>query len=125
MAKITGIGGIFFKARDPKALAVWYRDVLGLEIEDWNGAMLRYDAPGHPPHTVWCPFDARTDYFAPSKTSFMLNFAVDDMAAFLAGLEAKGVTVLDRKEEVYGPFAWIMDTEGNKIELWQPVKPPG
>ncbi len=125
MAGITGIGGIFFKARDPKTLAAWYRDVLGLKLEDWGGAMLRYDAPGHPPHVVWCPFDAGTTYFAPSTQSFMINYAVDDMDGFLAGLEAKGVKILARKDEDYGPFAWIMDPEGNKIELWQPKKPAG
>jgi len=123
MAKITGIGGIFFKARDPGALSAWYRDVLGLKIEEWNGAMLRTNVPGHPPHVVWCPFAADTDYFAPSAQPFMINYGVDDLAAFLADLEAKGVTVLDRKDEVYGRFAWIMDPQGNKIELWQPKEP--
>ena len=124
MAQVTGVGGIFFKARDPKALAAWYRDVLGLKIEEWGGSMLRYDAPGHPPHVVWCPFAEDTKYFAPSTQSFMINYAVDDLDALLTHVVSKGVSIINRSEEVYGPFAWILDPEGNKIELWQPKKPP-
>ena len=119
MARITGVGGIFFKARDPKALSAWYRDVLGLAIEDWGGAMLPYDAPGHPHVMVWTPFAQDTDYFAPSAQSFMVNFAVDDLDAMLAAIEAKGVKVLSRQDDSNGRFAWIMDPENNKIELWQ------
>src|ERR1700733_8903651 len=94
MAKITGFGGIFFKARDPKALAAWYRDTLGLAIEEYGAALLRYDAPGHPEFVVWNPFAEDTKYFAPSTREFMINFAVDDLDAMVAALEAKGVTVL-------------------------------
>ena len=119
MARITGVGGIFFKARDPKALSAWYRDVLGLAIEDWGGAMLAYDAPGHPQVMVWTPFALDSDYFAPSAQSFMVNFAVDDLDAMLAAIEAKGVKVLSRQDDSNGRFAWIMDPENNKIELWQ------
>jgi len=119
MARITGVGGIFFKARDPKALSAWYRDVLGLAIEDWGGAMLAYDAPGHPHVMVWTPFALDSDYFAPSAQSFMVNFAVDDLDAMLAAIEAKGVKVLSRQDDSNGRFAWIMDPENNKIELWQ------
>jgi predicted enzyme related to lactoylglutathione lyase len=122
MARITGIGGVFFKARDPKALAAWYRDVLGLAVEDWGGAMLKRD-DASPPMTVWSPFAADTTYFAPSTRDFMLNFAVDDLDAFVGALEAKGVAALDRKDEgPMGLFAWIMDPDGNKLELWQPAK---
>src|SRR5215813_1083685 len=118
---ITGVGGIFFKSKDPKVLAAWYRDVLGIPLEDWGGAMLRYDAPGHPPAVVWNAFPASTDYFAPSQREYMLNFAVDDMDAFLARIEAKGVKVLKRDDsDPSGKFAWIMDPDGTKIELWQP-----
>jgi len=119
MARITGVGGIFFKARDPNALSAWYRDVLGLAIEDWGGAMLAYDAPGHPHVMVWTPFALDSDYFAPSAQSFMVNFAVDDLDAMLAAIEAKGVKVLSRQDDSNGRFAWIMDPENNKIELWQ------
>ncbi|HVP84325.1 MAG TPA: VOC family protein [Rhizomicrobium sp.] len=118
--RITGIGGIFFKSKDPKALAAWYRDVLGIAVEDWGGATLRYDAPGHPPVVVWGPFAEKTEYFAPSSREFMLNFAVDDMDAFLARIEAKGVKVLKRDDsDPSGKFAWIVDPDGTKIELWQ------
>ncbi|WEK46219.1 MAG: VOC family protein [Candidatus Andeanibacterium colombiense] len=120
--RITGIGGIFFKAKDPKALAAWYREVLGLPLESWGGALLKYDAPGHPPMLVWNAFPADTDYFAPSAGDHMINYAVDDLDAFLARIEAKGVTVLKRDDsDPSGKFAWIQDPEGNKLELWQPL----
>ena len=120
---ITGIGGIFFKSKDPKALAAWYRDVLGLKVEPWGGAVLRYDAPDHPPSAAWNAFAQSTDYMAPSTREFMVDFAVDDLDAFLARLEAKGVTVLNRRDDASGKFAWIVDPDGTKIELWQPKKP--
>ncbi len=120
--RITGIGGIFFKSKDPKALAAWYRDVLGIQIGTWGGATLRYDAPGHPPYVVWNAFSQDTDYFAPSTQPYMLNFAVDDMDAFLARLKSKGVVILKRDDkDPNGKFAWILDPDGTKIELWQPV----
>ena len=118
---ITGVGGVFFKAKDPKALAAWYRDVLGLPVESWGGAALRYDAPKHPPALAWNAFPDSTSYFAPSTAAFMINYAVDDMDAILTRLHAKGVAIL--KHDDSGPngrFAWILDPEGNKIELWEP-----
>ena len=118
---ITGVGGVFFKAKDPKALAAWYRDVLGMPMEAWGGAALRYDAPKHPPVAAWSPFPASTDYFAPSTSAFMINYAVDDMDALLARLSTKGVQILKRDDsDENGRFAWILDPEGNKVELWQP-----
>ncbi len=118
---ITGVGGVFFKAKDPKALAAWYRDVLGMPVEAWGGAALRYDAPKHPPVLAWNAFPASTKYFAPSDSGWMINYAVDDMDALLARLRAKGVTVLKRDDsDPNGRFAWILDPEGNKIELWEP-----
>ena len=119
MARVTGIGGIFFKCADPKALAEWYRDVIGFAIEDWGGAMLKADPEGAP-HAVWGPFGADTKYFAPSEREFMINFAVDDMDAMVARLTAKGVPILKRAEDANGKFAWILDPDGTKIELWQP-----
>jgi len=117
---VTGVGGVFFKAKDPKALAAWYRDVLGLPVEAWGGAALRYDAPKHPPALAWNAFPDSTRYFAPSTSPFMINYAVDDMDALLARLNARGVTVLKRDDsDPNGRFAWILDPEGNKIELWQ------
>jgi predicted enzyme related to lactoylglutathione lyase len=120
MARITGIGGIFFKSADPKALGAWYRDVLGLDVQDWGGALLPYDAPQHPPQAVWSPFARDTKHFEPSTREFMINFAVDDLDAMLAHVESKGVAVLGREDsDPYGRFAWIQDPDGTKIELWQ------
>jgi predicted enzyme related to lactoylglutathione lyase len=120
MARITGFGGVFFYSADPKALAAWYRDMLGLSIEDWGGAMIRGDGAA-PAFGVWSPFATASDYFKPSKREFMINFAVDDLDSFLAGLEAKGIAVNGRQTlEGMGKFAWIMDPDGTKIELWQP-----
>ncbi len=118
--RITGVGGIFFKSKDPKALAGWYRDVLGVTLEPWGGAMLRYDARGHPPVIVWSPFPEATKYMAPSTREFMIDFAVDDLDAFLHKLKAKGVDVIKRQSDPTGSFAWILDPDGTKIELWQP-----
>ncbi len=121
---ITGVGGLFIKSPDPKALAAWYRDVLGLKIEAWGGAILPYDAPGHPPVLTWSAFPAATGYMAPSQREFMINFAVDDLDAILARLAAKGVTVIKRDDaDANGRFAWILDPDGTKVELWQPIKP--
>jgi predicted enzyme related to lactoylglutathione lyase len=120
---VTGVGGVFFKAKDPKALAAWYRDVLGLPMEAWGGAALRYDAPKHPPALIWNAFPASTKYFAPSTRAFMINYAVDDMDALLTRLRAKGVSILKRDDnDPNGRFAWILDPEGNKIELWEPKR---
>ena len=119
---ITGVGGVFFHSPDPKALAAWYRDVLGIAIEDWGGAALKTDAPGHPPVVVWGPFKSDTKYIAPSTREFMVNFAVDDLDAFLARIVAKGVKPVGRDDsDPSGRFAWIVDPDGTKVELWQPL----
>src|ERR1700735_3107417 len=113
---VTGVGGIFFKAKDPKALAAWYRDVLGMPVEVWGGAALRYDAPKHPPALAWNAFPVTTNYFAPSTSGLMIDYAVDDMDALLVRLRSKGVTVLKRDDsDPNGRFAWILDPEGNKV----------
>ncbi len=123
MAQITGIGGIFFKAQDPQALAAWYRDMLGLAVEDWGGIVMKPRADG-PPFTLWSPFAADTTYMAPSTREHMINFAVDDLDDFVAQLAAKGVDVLGRDDsDPNGRFAWILDPEGTKVELWQPTAP--
>jgi predicted enzyme related to lactoylglutathione lyase len=119
--RITGVGGIFVKSKDPKALAAWYRDVLGIQIEAYGGAVLRYDAPGHPPLVAWNAFRQGSSYMEPSTREFMINFAVDDLDAFVARLTAKGVAILKRDDsDPSGRFAWILDPDGTKIELWQP-----
>jgi len=120
---ITGVGGIFFKAKDPKALAAWYRDVLDLPLQAWGGAVLSYDAPKHPAALIWSPFPSSTKYFAPSTSEFMINYAVDDIDAFLTRLQEKGVAILKRSDDdPTGRFAWILDPEGNKIEFWEPKR---
>src|ERR1700759_4140040 len=88
---VTGIGGVFFKAKDPKALAAWYRDVLGLPVQSWGGAALRYDGPGHSPAAAGSAFAPSSSYFAPSTGDFMINYAVDDMDALVKRLRDKGV----------------------------------
>lgn len=121
---ITGVGGVFVSSKDPKALSLWYRDVLGIALESWGGAMLRYDAPGHPPAVVWNPYAAGDSYAAPSKREFMIDFAVDDLDAFVTRLRAKGVVILKRDDsDPSGRFAWILDPDGTKIELWQAKAP--
>jgi len=118
---ITGIGGVFIKAKDPKTLAAWYRDVLGMPLQPWGGAALRLDAPGHPSAAGWSAFPASSSYFAPSTSPFMINYAVDDMDALVARMHAKGVEVIKRQDDdASGRFAWVLDPEGNKVELWEP-----
>ncbi len=119
--RITGIGGVFVKSADPKALAKWYREVLGLDVASWGGAALAYDAPGHPPKVSWMAFPQTSDHMAPSPREFMINFAVDDMDAMIARLGANDVPVLSHGEDnPFGRFIWIQDPDGTKIELWQP-----
>jgi len=118
---VTGIGGVFFKAKSPKTLAAWYRDVLGMPVEAWGGAALRYDAPNHPPAVAWNAFPSSTKYFAPSTSGLMIDYAVDDMDALLTRLKSRGVTIIKRDDhDPNGRFAWILDPEGNKVELWEP-----
>ena len=122
--RITGIGGVFVSSKDPKALAAWYRDVLGITLERWGGATLHYDAPGHPPLLVWNAYAAGSAYAAPSKREFMIDFAVDDLDAYVKRLESKGVVILKRDDAgPDGKFAWFLDPDGTKIELWQPKAP--
>lgn len=125
--RVTGLGGLFFKAKDPKALGSWYKDRLGLPVEDWGGCVFPWREDGNPKkkgQTVWSPFEATTDYFKPSRKAFMMNFRVEDLDKVLAELEAEGVKVSDAREESeFGKFGWVMDPEGNKVELWQPPAP--
>lgn len=122
MARVVDIGGIFFKARNPDALRDWYRTQLGMDILPWGGAAFlhgRRDKPGTG-YTIWSPFPADTDYFAPSDKPFMINLRVDDLGAMLAGLREAGATVLDRHEEgENGIFGYVVDPDGNLIELWE------
>ena len=123
--RITGIGGVFVKSKDPKALMAWYRDVLGIPLEPWGGAALSYTAPKHPSAVILNAFRQTSPYLDPSTREFMLNFAVDDLAAFLERVKAKGVVVLKRDDsDPSGKFAWIVDPDGTKIELYEPAPEP-
>jgi predicted enzyme related to lactoylglutathione lyase len=124
---VTGIGGIFFQAADPKALAGWYKAHLGLDVTDWGGALFHWGGEGSPPGvTVWSPFAKDTDYMRPGTASFMVNFRVDDLDALLAALRAEGCNVLDNTERSgQGKFGWVIDPEGNKVELWEPPAAEG
>ena len=119
--RVTGIGGVFFKARDPEALCAWYRKHLEIDVQDWGGATLPWnDKDGM---TVWTIFPATTQYFAPSTSPFMVNYRVADLEAVLKALRDEGCNV-DEKTETsdFGKFGWVMDPEGNRIELWEPPK---
>jgi predicted enzyme related to lactoylglutathione lyase len=119
MAKVIGLGGIFFKSRDPKALRDWYAKHFGIAMNDY-GASFAEDT-SRPGLTLWAPFGQETNYFAPSTKDFMLNFRVDDLDALLARLRADGVEVDPNvHEDENGRFGWVVDPEGTRIELWQP-----
>ena len=123
MNRVTGIGGIFLKARDPDALRAWYCDHLGLDVQPWGGATLRWSEPAPEPHgvTVWSVFPSTSNYFDPSTAPFMVNYRIENLAAVLTALRGEGCTVDERTEESeYGKFGWVMDPEGNRVELWEP-----
>jgi len=124
MKRVTGIGGIFFKAKDAPALRAWYKRHLGIDVQDWGGAAFDWtDAEGKPTGgtTAWSIGADKGDNFAPGKATFMVNYRVADARALAAVLREEGCTVLDKIDESeYGIFAWVIDPEGNKVELWQP-----
>jgi len=124
MRRVTGIGGIFFKAKDPVVLRAWYKEHLGIDVQEWGGAAFTWtDAAGKPfkGTTAWSISPADTKYFAPSTSPFMVNYRVEDLAALLQALRSEGCQVLDKTDESeFGKFGWVMDPEGNKVELWQP-----
>lgn len=124
MKRVTGIGGIFFKAKDAPALQAWYKRHLGVDVQDWGGTAFKWvDTDGKPAAgtTIWSIGAADRDPFSPSHAPFMVNYRVDDARALAKALKDEGCQVLDKIEESeYGVFAWVMDPEGNKVELWQP-----
>jgi len=128
MARVTGIGGVFFTARDPASLKQWYADHLGMRLEDWGGVVFRWTedqaAQTAEGATVWHLADADGDWFAPSNSQVMVNYRVDDLHALLTQLAAAGIAPLKGPDtEFNGLFAWVMDPEGNKVELWEPREP--
>ena len=124
MASVLGIGGIFFKSKDPKALAAWYQEHLGFNIESsFGGSVFKSESVPSGGYTIWGPFQQDTTYFEPSEQAFMINLMVDDLPAALSQVQAGGATLVGEPESSeFGDFGWFMDPDGNKIELWQPPK---
>lgn len=122
MARVTGLGGIFYRVADPAKTQAWYKEKLGVG-GDW-GAIFPWSAErDNDPYSLLSPFKDETDYFAPSEARFMINLRVDDLDAVIAELTAKGIEILGRQDEDYGNFAWILDCDGIKVELWQQKGP--
>jgi predicted enzyme related to lactoylglutathione lyase len=120
MASVLGIGGVFVKSKDVDALREWYREMLGLAIEEWGGAQF-WSTPTKT-YGVWSAFRADTKYFEPSEREFMLNLRVDDLEGLLARLRARGARVLERREEsADGRFGYVVDPDGTLLELWEPA----
>ena len=126
-SRVTGLGGVFFKAKSPTKLGLWYKTHLGLPVEGWGGCSFAWrdaENPKKKGSTVWNPFDAKTKYFGPGKQGHMVNYRVANLKKVIAALKKEGVWI-DRKgieASEYGKFAWIKDGEGNRIELWEPPK---
>jgi predicted enzyme related to lactoylglutathione lyase len=124
MTRVTGIGGIIFKAKDPKALQAWYQKHLGIDVQPWGGASFDWtDGEGKPVGgtTAWNIVAVDSDSFAPSTAAFMVNYRVADIKALLRALKEEGCNAADESEDSeYGKFGWVIDPEGNKVELWEP-----
>jgi predicted enzyme related to lactoylglutathione lyase len=130
MKRVVGIGGVFIKSENPEALKDWYRTHLGMDIQDWGGVVFKWSTPDNPNPdgaTVWSVFEGSSQYFAPSKAQFMVNYRVEDLAAVLDALRSEGCDVDEKTEDSeYGKFGWVMDPDGNRVELWEPpVNLPG
>ncbi|NLB72089.1 MAG: VOC family protein [Chloroflexi bacterium] len=122
MNRVTGIGGIFFKAKDPESLREWYRQHLGIKLEAWGGSVMFTNiGEKNPGYQIWSVFPSEDEYFSPGKADFMINYRVDDLKALLAVLKEEGCEVDERIEESeQGLFGWVTDPEGNRVELWEP-----
>jgi predicted enzyme related to lactoylglutathione lyase len=124
MRRVTGIGGIFMQAKDPVALRSWYKRHLGIDVQEWGGTAFAWaDSAGNPMKgmTIWSIGAADADSFAPSAAPFMVNYRVENLAELLQALRQEGCNVLEKTDESeYGKFGWVVDPEGNKVELWQP-----
>jgi len=128
MAKVIGLGGVFFRCKDVETTRGWYKRALGLAIDEYGGTSFGHaDSAALFPtgaRTIWAPFKAESDYFKPSDADFMFNLMIDDFDGILERLKAEGVPLEgEPMVESYGKFAWVMDPDGRKIELWQPVEP--
>jgi len=124
MARVTGIGGVFLRSPDAKALGAWYAEHLGVKLEAYGGASFswRDEVPAGTGITTWSTFPDDTKYFGEGRQAVMINYRVDDLDALLAKLRAAGVWIDPKREDAeYGRFAWIRDLDGNRVELWQPL----
>jgi len=120
MERVLGVGGVFFKARNPKALAEWYRDHLGIPVAEGQ-TYAAFESRGAGEQTVWSAFPMQTEYFGSGTAALMVNYRVEDLDAMLAQLRSAGAEVVDRVEDYdYGRFGWGVDPEGNRFELWEP-----
>jgi predicted enzyme related to lactoylglutathione lyase len=120
--RVTGIGGVFFKTKDPKASRDWYKKHLGFNTDDYGSTFWWKDKDGNDCTTQWSPFKEDTSYFTPSSKDFMFNYRVENLERLLDVLNKEGVTIVGEMETYdYGKFAWILDNENNKIELWEPI----
>lgn len=124
MKRVTGIGGVFFKAKDSQSLQAWYKRHLGIDVQAWGGASFAWNETGgqsSPGTIAWLIVPQESNHFSPSAASFMVNYRVEDLQALVKVLKEEGCQVLDKIDESeYGKFAWVIDPEGNKVELWQP-----
>jgi predicted enzyme related to lactoylglutathione lyase len=120
--RVTGIGGFFFKCEKPNEIKAWYKTHLGIPTDQYGWTFWWKDKEGKDCSTQLSPFEAKTNYFSPSEKPFMMNFRVDNLEALLQLLKEEGVTIVGNMESYdYGKFGWILDPEGNKIELWEPI----
>lgn len=120
--RVTGIGGFFFKTKELNEIKEWYKTHLGLNTDQYGCTFWRKDTSGHDCSTQWSPMKEDTDYFHPSKSSFMMNFRIENLTELLEALKKENVTVIgDIEEYDYGKFGWILDPDGNKLELWEPI----
>ena len=120
--RVTGLGGFFFKTKDPDAIKNWYKKHLGIPTDRYGWTFWWKDKDGNDCATQWSPMNSDTSYFKPSKSEFMMNFRVENLVELLEVLKKEGVTVVGEIEEFeYGKFGWILDPDGNKLELWEPV----
>ena len=128
MKRVVGIGGIFIKSKDPETLKAWYKTHLGMDIQDWGGMAFQWGTPENPSTngtTVWSVFEDSSQYFAPSEAKFMINYFVEDLHSVLDALRAEGCDVDKKTEESeLGKFGWVMDPDGNRVELWEPPHGP-